>query len=197
MSTNMLLIYGKLLPPEIFLAVVHKTTCACPFLTLYRTSSAKCLVAAGLKADWCGPQSTAACILPIVQSRPVFIGHPTLSHSKSSPMALCCSASCCEAVCDLASICYSLHHLVHYLGPGEWSIGIPSFATAMLCGIVACFASLEPQWLHQLLTALLILIFVSWGVPPGVPPCDGTWSVRMFSSQGHLCCRIVLLILKL
>ncbi len=82
----------------------HRTTHACPFSTLLATSSAKCAMVSGSRADLCGPWLIAAWILSRVQSHPVLVGHPNCSQSARSLAALCFSASPCSAISRVSDV---------------------------------------------------------------------------------------------
>jgi hypothetical protein len=76
----------------------HNTTRACPLLTFVFTSSAKCAIASGSKADWWGPRVIAASISSSVQSRPVQVGQPNRAQSAKVSAASCRRASPCGAI---------------------------------------------------------------------------------------------------
>ena len=82
----------------------QRTTRACPFATLSATSSAKCLMASGSRADLCGPWSIAVYISVRVQSRPAAVGKPKCSHLHRMSAALCLSASPCGAISRSADV---------------------------------------------------------------------------------------------
>ncbi len=70
----------------------HGTSRACFVLIFLAVSAAKCLMASGDKADWCGPHLTASHISSFAHGRPIFVGHPNCDHSKRMSAAGCCSA---------------------------------------------------------------------------------------------------------
>ena len=73
-----------------FSIALHRTTRACPAATLSLTLPWKCSIASPVRANWCGPLSTAACSSIRVHFLPVMVGHPYCSHSlRSSPAGWC------------------------------------------------------------------------------------------------------------
>ncbi len=74
------------------LMVSHSITRAWFVLIFSLISSAKCWIASGDKADWCGPRSIASSMSARIHGLPVLVGHPNCAQSIKMAAAGCSTA---------------------------------------------------------------------------------------------------------